>query len=60
MDHIGRAGIVLVYGEDDLDILAICCPGERHIKLSARENRDSKGNPADAFDGLVLSASYQS
>ena len=55
VDHIGRVGILLIYGEDDLDISAACCLGERHIQFPARESRDSKGNPADAFDGLALS-----
>ena len=54
MDHIGHVGILLVYGEDDLDISTICRPGERHIQSSTRENRDSKDNP-DAFEGLALS-----
>ena len=43
-----------ILGEDDLEISVICCPGERHIQLSARENQESKVNP-DAFDGLALS-----
>jgi len=47
-DHICRAGVLLVCGEDDLDVPAVCCLGKRNIQLSVRKNRDSKIN-LDAF-----------
>ena len=54
VDHVGRAGVPLAYKEDDLDISAIFYPGQCHIQLSVRENRDSKVNP-NAFDRLAPS-----
>ena len=53
VNHIGRPCTLLVFRQEDLDILTVCGPGECHIQLSMREDRDSKVN-SNTRDRLTL------
>jgi hypothetical protein len=40
--HVGCSSILLVFRQEDLHVLTACCPGECHIELPVRKDRNLK------------------